>query len=77
MSFTAEDARLMQQRCESARNCKRADFIADCAGEPAPDGAESKLHDQIEKWCNAQWPRWKVLYARRDKSPLVKGAMPK
>jgi hypothetical protein len=44
-------------------------------GDMVPDGQEGKLHEEIEKWCNAQWPRWKILCARRDKrSTLPVGA---
>ena len=36
---------------------------------------ESKLHQQIMDFCDAQWPRWKYIRCRMDKrSTIAKGA---
>lgn len=42
--------------------------------ELEPAEKESKLADEIKKFCDAQFPRWKILRARRDKrSTIPKG----
>ncbi len=36
---------------------------------------ESRLHQQIMDYCDAQWPRWKYIRCRMDKrSTIAKGA---
>lgn len=32
---------------------------------------ESDLADEILKFCEAQWPRWKILRARRDRPSTI------
>jgi len=32
---------------------------------------ESKLHDDIIVFCESQWPRWKVVFARSDKKSTL------
>jgi hypothetical protein len=32
---------------------------------------ELKLHDDIIRYCNAQWPRWKYIHARTDQRPTI------
>ncbi len=66
-TFTAFDAIHMQANCD--RNRKRADFVADAAGEPV--ALESDLHESIMKYCDRQWPRWKYIRARMDKKSTM------
>lgn len=32
---------------------------------------ELDLHDQIIRYCNAQWPKWKYIHARTDKRSTI------
>lgn len=45
---------------------------------PPPSNAakrELELHDQIIKYCNEQWPRWKYIHANpTDRSTIAPGA---
>ena len=64
MGISIEDFRAMEARLANTIRPRRpADAVA--------DGQESKLHDEIVAWCNAQWPRWKILCARRDKKSTL------
>ena len=38
---------------------------------PEPVDLESKLHQQIIDYCDAQWPRWKYIRARMDKRSTI------
>ena len=65
MGISIEDFRAMEARL--ATHNPPAPVPADAVA----DGQESKLHDEIVAWCNAQWPRWKILCARRDKKSTL------
>lgn len=65
--ITASEFYEMQQRCDANR--KRADFVADAAGEPV--ALESTLHEEIMRFCDGQWPRWKYIRARMDKKSTM------
>lgn len=39
--------------------------------EPVGVELESTLHTKIIDHCNAQWPRWKAVYARMDKKSTL------
>lgn len=46
-----------------------AEFVHGQAPKEVGDGG---LHGKILEWCNNQWPRWKVIWARTD----VKSTLP-
>lgn len=39
--------------------------------EGEPPESESKLAEQIRAYCADQWPRWKIIQARRDKRSTI------
>jgi len=36
-----------------------------------PVERERDLHGQIIEWCDKQWPRWKYIHSRMDKSSTI------
>lgn len=36
-----------------------------------PVDLECKLHTEIIKYCDAQWPKWKYIHARMDKRATI------
>lgn len=66
------DLAQIEQRLSRNRRAKQP-FTS--VGEPAErEVGQGGLHSQIQKFCDEQWPRWKVIAARTDcKSTLPVG----
>ncbi len=50
---------------------KPGQVVAIPAQEFAPVDLEGKLHDQIIKWCDEQWPKVKFIHARMDQKSTI------
>lgn len=72
MGFSQQDYISMQMRLQRALKGKPTPMPTDAAQRETGKGG---LHEQILKWCDAQWPKWKVIAARTDmRSTIALGA---
>lgn len=51
---------------------KSAAKAQETVGEaPAREVGKGGLHEQIIRWCDNQWPKWKYIHARCDRKSTI------
>jgi hypothetical protein len=68
---TADYQAILARQMAKGRNTVAGDDAKPTKQLKPPKPSEKDLHNAILAYCDSQWPRWKVVYARRDKPSTI------